>query len=275
MLKHLSSLTALAALAAVNASAHTSNLVPNSFYLSEAGGVTVQASFTENFPLPDVALRADTFAIISATGAVRPCKNQVSAGALTVLTAELDEEGTYRLTTGERFGRTGHAYRHNGEIIRLDSGFDELDLPVGAELLTSQTVTQADVYITQERVSPIEQRAGSRLSLTSKAHPACLRENAPIVFTVMLDGSPMPYQTVQLSRAFGTYLGDEEGLVYTTDQEGQITFETLHPGLYLLMTRHITDAPDGAETDLQSYTTSLTFDVLGQDAFRPGCSSDG
>ncbi|MAK62694.1 MAG: hypothetical protein CMK09_17120 [Ponticaulis sp.] len=265
------SVCAAFSLGAVAAQADTSNLLPHEFYLEEPGSVTVQASFTERFPLPNVALRTDTMKIVTPSGEDQAFAEQVTTGVLTVLEAELEETGTYRLTSGNRLGRTGHAYRHNDKIVRLNRGFDELDLPVGAELFTSQTVTLADVWVTVDEPTPYKPEPLSRLELVASEHPSCLKADMPIRFTALFDGEPLVGQPIMLTRAFGTYAGDGDGLTYTTNSQGELAFDGLHAGVFLLMTRLITDAPETAETDLQSYTTSLVFDVLGENSSRPGC----
>ena len=46
-----------------------------------------------------------------------------------------------------------------------------------------------------------------------------------------------------------------------TDADGALTLGFDAPGKYLIMTRHAADAPEGADTDERSYTTSLTLEV--------------
>ena len=46
-----------------------------------------------------------------------------------------------------------------------------------------------------------------------------------------------------------------------TDANGRLNLSFSEPGVYLLMTRHRATAPEGSDTDVRSYTTSLTFEV--------------
>ena len=66
---------------------------------------------------------------------------------------------------------------------------------------------------------------------------------------------------MEIKRQGGTYETPKYERHVEADDSGIVSLSFDKPGKYLLMTRHAVDAPEGAETDERSYTTSLTFEV--------------
>src|SRR5688500_14290634 len=94
----------LTALIAAPAGAHSPYLLPNAFDLGERDHVSVQASFTEKFFVPDVVMKATNWHVVSPDGkssALTP----VYTKDLAVLDVDTPQPGTYRISTGVRDGR--------------------------------------------------------------------------------------------------------------------------------------------------------------------------
>lgn len=262
----------LAFVSAVPALAHTGYVLPNRFFLPEGGTVTTQAAFSEAFPQPEVALRSPAMSVIAPDGTSLAFDDQTTIGALTVLTSNLTTPGTYRLTTGKRLGRKGYVTDEGGLLVRATSKPDQSKLGDAIKILTSQTVTVSDVYVSVGEISDVMPVGLSRLTIGLNRHPNCLLDNQQIGFNIRFDDQPLAKHTVTILRPFGPYLGEGEGLEYRTDQFGNLSFSKLHAGLYLIMVRHLAYSPEGSETDVESYTTSLVIDVQGRGGSRKGCA---
>ncbi len=273
MVKHLLLTTALALGAVSPAFAHTGYLLPNRFFLTEAGTITTQAAFSETFPLPEIALRSPSMGLVMPTGETIAFDEQQTIGAMTVLAAKLTETGTYRLTTGKRLGRKGYVIDDGTTLSRATSKPDPDKLADGSKILTSQTVTVSDAYVSIGEVSAVQPEALSRLTIGLGTHPSCILDRQGLVLDIDFDGAPLAHHDVTISRPFGPYLGEGEGLDYKTDAAGKLTFATFPAGIYMIMVRHLDYAPEGSETDVQSYTTSLVLDVQGRGGYRKGCES--
>ena len=86
------------------AHAHSPYLLPNAFEVSERDHVSVQASLTEKFFVPDVVMKATNWHVVSPDGqsaALVP----VYTKDLAVLDVDTKVPGTYRISTGARDGR--------------------------------------------------------------------------------------------------------------------------------------------------------------------------
>lgn len=250
---------ALALPALSSAAADTSYLRPNIFTSADADRVTVQASFTDDFANPKVAVASDQWTIIGPAGAAHEFDRVEAFSQVTILEAALRQPGTYRLSTGERLGRVGHQ-------VKVDSVWKpwtaEDAIPAGVETRTSQTATVADVYVTRGAAThaPVDAPTG-RLALKTSTHPSEIRSDAPLTLTVMLDGKAVAGQDVEIWREGGAYDAPAWSRKLRTNETGAIELVFDRPGVYLAWTRLSVDAPAGAQTQMRSHTTSLTFEA--------------
>ena len=90
------------------AHAHSPYLLPNAFDLSERDHVSVQASFTEEFFVPDVVMKGDHWNVIGPDGNSLPL-TPVYTRDVTVLDVDTPRPGTYRISSGRREGRVARA----------------------------------------------------------------------------------------------------------------------------------------------------------------------
>ncbi len=247
------------AIAAPPALAHISYLLPSNFHLEEDGEVTVQAGFSETFSRPEVALRSNAFSIITPSGKTEVFSGIETVGKLTVLGATLEEEGTYRLTSGERIGRKGVQVKIGEDWIPLEPGSPVAE---GVETRESQTATVADVYVTRgEPTDAVLSSSIGRLALQPVTHPNRIDAGEGFRFRVTFDGEPLAGQQIQVQREGGQYESPAYSALVTSDADGYATFEMERPGAYLMMTRKSAQAPAGSETDIRSYTTSLVIEA--------------
>src|SRR5688572_24417990 len=160
-----------AASIAPSALAHSPYLLPNAFDVADGDTVSVQASFTEHFFVPDVAMKSDTFAVTAPDGRVSPL-TPVYTRAVTILDVDLGQTGTYRISSGARRGNVRKAVLDQGEWKFL-RGSDAV--PANATVYEMTSITQAVVYVTR---GPASESAlaptGKGLELQLLSHPAKL-----------------------------------------------------------------------------------------------------
>lgn len=253
---------AVTAITAGTTQAHTSYMLPSVFNTSEGQMVTVQCSFAEDFFVPEVAVASDDYHVILPDGSRDAFDTKTDLRQLVLLENALDSEGTYRLTTGVRLGRKSKRALVDGEWIPVFGEDAEATLANATDVKTAQTETVADVYVTKgaptwESISPL-----GRLAFVPRTHPSEIFAGEAFALSVTFDGAPLANQTMSIYRAGGQYEEPKFGIQETTDAEGKLSMTFDEPGVYLIMTRHRAEAPEGADTDERGYTTSLTFEVL-------------
>jgi len=262
---HLKAACLATALFAGNtASAHVSYLLPTTFNTSNGNYVTLVSSFSDKFPNAEIAVKSDDYHIIRPSGERDEYDAISSFRQMVLLESDLDEEGTYRFTTGLRLGRVGKYAEVDGKLQAIFVEEGEPKIPENAtRVVTGQTATVADVYVSKGAPTwtAVEQSVGP-LVLKPDLHPNEIYFGDELTFDVQFDGQPLPHQTMELTRQGGEYEDPKFEQLIETDENGQLKLSFDKPGLYLLMTRHQADAPEGADTDIRSYTTSITFEVL-------------
>lgn len=256
--------TSVLALASV-AGAHTSYMKPSYFSSSRAEVITLQSAFTEDFSNPEVAVQSQDWRFFYPDGSAAHYDKIVSLKQLTVLEQKLGADGTYRFSTGERLGRKGRMYRMPDGSLKpmFNESREKNPQPEGATVVTTQTATVADVYVTKgaPTQAAVDTRIG-RLRIEPVTHPSEIYLDEGFTFHLTFDGKPLAGHAMELSREGGAYDDNKGKRQITTGPDGDTTLTFDKPGVYLLMTRQRADAPEGSESDLRSYTTSITFEVM-------------
>lgn len=245
--------------ASSTALADTSYLKPNFFTTATSDIVTVQSSFTEDFPNPSVAVKSDAWTVIGPDGQPATFDTVQPFTQVTILEAATKANGTYRLSTGERLGRVGPQVLIDGAWQPFAPG---REIPAGAQMRQSQTATVADVYVTRgaPTKAPVEARIGA-LELKPVTHPNDVYMDTGFAFKVLLNGKPVASQQVEIWREGGAYEDPAFRKQVASAADGGVTLTFDKPGVYLIWTRLSADAPAGAATPVRSYTTSLTLEV--------------
>jgi len=245
---------------AAPAFAHTSYLLPSTFATTEGEHVTLEVSFTEKFFTPEVAVLSDDYHLYRPDGSRDDYDNIVPFRQLTVLESDLTEPGTYRFSTGERLGVKSRRALVDGEWTRLAP--DEEPPANATEVVNTQTETVADVYVSKGAPTraAVDLTVG-RLAIHPITHPNEIYLDGGFEFQLTFDGNGFAEQDMLLYREGGAYEEPKYEHKITTDADGHVALTFDAPGVYLIMTRHRADAPEGSETSERSYTTSLTFEV--------------
>ncbi len=253
---------AVLALAACPALAHTSYMLPSTFDATDMPLVTVESSFTEDFFAPQIAVDAEDFHVLAPDGSRAEFETVTPLRQIVVLEAGLDADGTYRLTTGERLGRfSREALMPDGEWIVLEDGEAAPDGATG--VYSIQTATVADAYVSKGPLTRTAVDAGvGQFAIRPVTHPNDIFLGEGFEFELTLGEDPVANHAMTLYREGGHYEEPAFARNIVTDAQGHGRISFDRPGVYLLMTRHRAEAPAGAESDVRSYTTSLTFEVL-------------
>ncbi|HWW11667.1 MAG TPA: DUF4198 domain-containing protein, partial [Brevundimonas sp.] len=90
--------------------AHQPYLRPNVFDATGRDHVTVEAAFTEDVFAAEVVMRSDFYHVVGPNGDT-PIRNVTYLRDLAVFEADTPVDGTYRLSSGPRQGRTARMYR--------------------------------------------------------------------------------------------------------------------------------------------------------------------
>lgn len=252
-------LATLAVASAHPAAAHTGYMMPNVFVANTERMVTLESAFSEDFFNPQVALESEDFHVIGPDGKRIAFDSVSPHKQVTVLEATISADGTYRFTSGVRRGRTGKMAMAKGKWVPVLGD----TLPEGTEYVkTSQTETVSDVYVTKKGPTraPVDTHVG-RLEIHPITHPGDVSVDGPFEFEVLFDGKPLAGQALSLDRGGARYEQSKPHKDVTSGTDGKVSLHFDKPGVYILMTRYRADAPAGADTDIRSYTTTLTFDV--------------
>lgn len=242
--------------------ADTAYLKPSSFSPKQDQTITAEVSFSDDCCEPRYAVRAETYTIINPDGS-RAAPDRVETFATTtMLEHTVTQRGTTRISTGERLGRKGEYVFLDGQYHLVNSPDAEpIHIPDGTTLLSSQTATVTDAYVTVGAPSWKAVRAPiGRLAIVPALHPNMARAGIPFTARVTLDGKPVSSTGVVLTSERQRLSGERERTL-ETNQDGVFTVIFEDEGLALLMVRLQLPAPDGSETDIRSYTTALTLNI--------------
>jgi uncharacterized GH25 family protein len=239
--------------------AHSPYLLPSTFDVTDRKLVTVQGSFTESFFSPEVVMKSDAWAVVGPDGARTPL-TATNLRELALVEVTTDKPGTYRVTTGQRTGRTAKAVLVKGEWEFLE---DPSKAPAGATPVDMQSLTLADVYVTRgapnaAALAPI----GKGLEFVAVTHPSSIFTGQDAKFVVLFDGTPVKGQPITLNAGDDRYADTKTPPVdLVSDDQGRFTVKVARSGVYQIQARHRV-APTAADPVGHSYTYALTFESL-------------
>lgn len=255
-MKVISGLAAAAwAVSASVAAAHSPYLLPNTFDATGRDHVTVQASFSEAFFKPDVVMKSEDFHAVGPDGA-RAALTPTYFKDLAVLEAPTGADGTWRITSGHRVGRTAKAALIKGEWVFQDPN---RPFPEGVTPVDMQSLTTAEVYVSRGAPNDAAlQPTGKGLEFRPITHPSSILVGAPAQFEVLVDGKPLAGQAIEVHRADE----DAEGAAPTqvvSDAAGRFVITVDRPGVFHAMTRYRIAPTAGLPA--RSLTYALTFEA--------------
>lgn len=237
--------------------AHSPYLLPNTFDASNRKHVTVEGSFTEEFFVPDVAMKADDYHVIAPDGS-KHALTPVYTQDLTVVEVPTTAPGTYRISTGQRMGRTAKAAYHDGEWDFLQP---DKAPPAGATVYDVKSITTAEVFVS--RGKPDEKALAPRntgLEFRAISHPNSILVGSDARFQVLFDGKPLANHPVSVHAGDERYAKKKPFAELTTDKSGEFAVRVDRPGVYLATTRYRVRPPSTAQV-ATSHTYSITFEA--------------
>ncbi|MDP5142783.1 DUF4198 domain-containing protein [Rheinheimera baltica] len=241
--------------------AHVPYLNPASFEPVRGDWVSLDAAFADRFFLPEAVFDNSAFVVLTPSG-----QTQVPLSvhyATTRATAEhkVNADGTYRFSTGLRYGAVFHTYELNGE--RKNSRDPAFVLPAGAKSIAHfQAVTRAETYVSKGAPDHVAvQATGEALELEFLSHPNDLYTDSTVRARVLYNGKPLPHQNVNAYLVAKGANDEQATHQLTSDSTGVISFVPQQQGRYLLVSRYRTAAPNTAEVPTYSYTYSVVLEV--------------
>lgn len=240
-----------------SAEAHSPFLLPNLFDVDKRDHVTVLGSFTEEFFAPDVVMKSDDYHVVGPDGTRRPL-TPVYTRDMAVLEAETKEQGTYRISTGRRTGRTAKAAWVQGDWKFLAPSETA---PAGSRVYDVTSITTAETYITRGKPSQTALAPRkSGLEFRAITHPNAAFVGSNATFEVLFDGKPLPNHTVSLYVGNARYSDQKAPIEVKTDAAGQFSIKPDRAGVFIAMTRFRPE-PAANGKDGVSYTYSLVFEA--------------
>lgn len=261
MMRWLATSISLSVLAG-GAGADTAYVKPSSFAPELNQTITIEVGFNDYCCEPRYPVLSNSFAVIDSSQAFSQPDRIESFITFTVLEHKIAREGTTRITTGERLGRLGEYVLLDGTYHMVNSqDANALNIPDGTPILTSQTATVTDAYVSVGTPDwhAIRAQVG-RLRIEPAVHPNLITVGLPVVARVTFDQEPVADQRIIVTTEAQRLRG-EKGFESKTDANGIFNVTIDDPGAAIIMTRLQAPSPDGAKTDIRSYTTALTLDV--------------
>ncbi|MEL6666498.1 MAG: DUF4198 domain-containing protein [Pseudomonadota bacterium] len=174
--------------------ADTAYIEPSTFSPRIDQTITVETSFNDYCCVPKYPVRSDNFAVIDPDGqSVEPDRVELFANS-TIIEHKITKHGTTRLTTGERLGRKGGEYvLIDGRYLLINSeDADPIEVPEDTPILSSQTATVSDTYVTIGEPSweSVRQPIG-RLQILPQQHPSSLETGDTFDIIITFDGTPL------------------------------------------------------------------------------------
>lgn len=257
MVRVSSSAVVLACALCMPAAAHSPYLLPNTFDVSNRKHVTVEGSFTEEFFVPDVAMKAEDYHVIAPDGS-KHTLTPLYTQDLAVLEVPTTAQGTYRISTGQRSGRTAKAAFRDGQWDFLEPGKAP---PGGAVVYDVKSITTAEVFVSRGR--PNQAALAPRntgLEFRAITHPNSVFASSEAKFEVLFDGRPLANHPVSIHISDERYASRKPYAQATTDSAGRFSVRAAKPGVYLATTRYRV-LPMRAGEPATSYTYSITFEA--------------
>jgi len=251
----------------LSAYAHSPYLLPSKFQLGTRNAtISVDASLTDNFFIPDIAYGKHPFSATAPDGTqiVIPESSIYQLPTRTVVEHKLTDAkpGTYLVTAGPRASNPSRSWEINGETKRIRDPNEVM--PAGAVLKThTQSVALAQYYATVGPVADaaVPRAAGRGLEFVPVSHPNRLSVGGKFDFAVHYNGKPLPDHAVSLVYSNMDFSGRSQRESLKTDAQGRVSYALAKPGVYMASIRYAEDGPVRADKPNMSYSTSLTFNV--------------
>lgn len=224
---------------AVSAGAHVPFLKPNQFNV-EHDRLQIESSFTEMPFQADFAMDSPHFSVVAPDGSRTAITPVARTRAAVYLAPVLQQEGTYRFSTGVRVGPQYKAVETATSKLYFSGDMKRV---VGTPV-SMQYYSRADVYVHKgdTRYTPRPFNEGAEIVPLSA--PGDLMLGRTLRLQVLMDGRPVPKARIVVVADNEHFRKNRRGDFYdvenarasniTTDEQGQFDFSPQLAGLNLL-----------------------------------------
>ena len=233
-----------------------------SFEPSRGGVVTLDASFAEKFFVPEVAFANSIYLVSQPDGTTTTPDFMSQLKTRVVVEHRLQQDGTYRFSTGKRLGRVFKMYELDGKRHSMEN--PQESIPKGAKLLSFfQSLTLAETYASKGAPDDVVFSAyNTGLEFVPVTHPNDLFVNEPFEFTSLFDGMPVDGLKVEVFLAKDQFTDEKPTFELMSNTQGELSFTPEIAGTYLLLARHRTDAPAASIAPQISNTYTLVIEAI-------------
>lgn len=262
-MKKLLTVAILAALSQA-ALAHTQWVMPSHFVLSgEDNWISVDLSAANMTFVADKGVSPDNLTIVLPDGSREPFSQRYQGKRKSQADHQLLQDGSYLIENGGQ-ARYFTMYEQNGERKRImaDKQAAAKQLPADAtNISTSRSQSKALAVVTvkapnRKAITP----TGEGFELNFITHPADYVAEEPIAWQLLLDGKPAAGVQVELSREAELYRNNAGRQVFTSDQQGKLSFTPELAGRYLIEASYQANTTSALADGVRA-TLTLTFEV--------------
>ncbi len=238
--------------------AHVPYLAPESFEPIR-DWVSLEAAFADKFFLPEAKFDQSTFQVVTPSGQSEAPSEQAMVRSRTLLEHQLKADGTYRFSTGQRYGAVFRSWQQDGKTI--NSRDPKQQPPAGTKLTGHfQSVTLAETYVSkgkpdQAALKPL----GQGLEIAFISHPNDLYINQPIKTQLLFNGKPLANAKLQLHQS--GHSDEKHSQQLQSNANGEVQFSVPDAATYLLLVRHRAPAPTDAKAPEYSYSYSAVVEI--------------
>ncbi|WP_283419309.1 DUF4198 domain-containing protein [Sphingopyxis sp. Geo48] len=258
---------AIAAMAAVPASAHRQWMMPSSTVLSgDDVWVTVDAAVSNDlFYFEHQPLRLDAVKAWAPDGTEVTIENKATGRYRSTFDVHLTQKGTYRIASVADM--LMGSYDLNGKTERLPRGTTAANLaervPAGAtNVKTAEANNRNEIFVTVgEPTTTLFKPTGKGIELVPVTHPNDLIAGEAATFQFLLDGKPaadLPVTVIPGGIRYRDQLGE---MHLKTGADGKVEIRWAEPGMYWLnVTTPQAGGEEGAPPPIArraSYVTTL------------------
>jgi len=224
--------------------------------------VTLDASFAEKFFVPEVAFANSIYRVTQPNGIKTTPEIMSQLKSRVVVEHKLQEDGTYRFSTGKRLGRVFKVYELDGKRHSMENPAESI--PKGAKLVSFfQSLTLAETYVSKGAPNDVAFSAyNTGLEFIPVSHPNEIFVGESFEFTSLFDGKAIGDLKVSVFLAKDQFTDEKPTLELMSNARGKLSFTPKEAGTYLLLARHRSDAPASSAAPKISNTYTLVIEAV-------------